>query len=78
MKNLFNFNIVDRGGVFVVEWQLWGTVWAGVFLVWVGAGGWPLWESFVGGYFEWWVLLVWFPSVGFFRVHWLVSVWGGY
>ena len=39
-------------GVFDVRWQWWGTVLIGVLLVWEGAAGWPLWESFVGG----WVL----------------------
>ena len=54
--------VVDRWrclhGVFAVGWQLWGTVWADGLLFWVGVVGRSFRESVMGGYFEWWVLLV--------------------
>ena len=37
-------------GVFAVGWQLWGAMWATGLLFWVGAAGWPLRESFIGGW----------------------------
>ena len=46
--------------VFAVGWQLWGTVLIGVLQYWVGAAGWLLCKTGVGG----WVLWVEVVGVG--------------
>ena len=59
--------------VFAVGWQLWGTVLIGVLQYWVGAAGWLLCETGVGG----WVL--WVEVVGVGRgllFSWVVAVGG--